>query len=524
MEAKRTIAEIDREIEETKEALKNVHGTETEVYARIENAEIALSYIIGAYVSKGFLSEYFTSYQNKLTPGTYITISDDNVISSYGVLSAVDIANNYVDYNTLSTTMEFIRDTYAEITKVPEIVKGTVVKNADKDYDDLEKISKWIKKQSRYEPVDADYIDEHPNETYYIYVNGEYVEANMDEYDPSQTYYIAKDNNQNIDDLIARINQIDDTIGHQNSDGTYTGMKKDIDDLQTNSQYLMDENERLSSNMVSLNSQMLYVSEKTEKSYNYAESAYDMANQALSDVEQATIYSNLAYAYAVEAKETIGHPAEDYRFETLTDEDIAILTGSDPDSFGYLLYRKVYLGGGSYTYNQISSYNPDTGFEYYKYIPPVDSTGFYNRIEIAEEAAFHSLYNLNYENKGSSYAYLSMSPNTYTGDPNRTITLNLVEADIDSETGYINRKGIITDNSLSDSLTYVSTMYQVLGLYDGINGLIKVKENGLVYIYNEDGTLEHIGKPILYDNILILYEYDIENELMSTDIIYQKEL
>ena len=35
MEAKRTIAEIDKEIEETKEALKNVHGTETEVYARI---------------------------------------------------------------------------------------------------------------------------------------------------------------------------------------------------------------------------------------------------------------------------------------------------------------------------------------------------------------------------------------------------------------------------------------------------------------------------------------------------------
>lgn len=35
METKRTITEIDQEIAETKEALKNVHGTETEVYARI---------------------------------------------------------------------------------------------------------------------------------------------------------------------------------------------------------------------------------------------------------------------------------------------------------------------------------------------------------------------------------------------------------------------------------------------------------------------------------------------------------
>lgn len=33
--AKRTLAEIDAEIAATKEALNNVHGTETEVYARI---------------------------------------------------------------------------------------------------------------------------------------------------------------------------------------------------------------------------------------------------------------------------------------------------------------------------------------------------------------------------------------------------------------------------------------------------------------------------------------------------------
>jgi len=35
MEAKRTLAEIDKEIAETKMELQNVHGTETEVYARI---------------------------------------------------------------------------------------------------------------------------------------------------------------------------------------------------------------------------------------------------------------------------------------------------------------------------------------------------------------------------------------------------------------------------------------------------------------------------------------------------------
>ena len=32
---KRTLAQVEKEIEETKLALENVHGTETEVYARI---------------------------------------------------------------------------------------------------------------------------------------------------------------------------------------------------------------------------------------------------------------------------------------------------------------------------------------------------------------------------------------------------------------------------------------------------------------------------------------------------------
>ncbi len=35
MMAKRTIEEVEKEIAETKAALKDVHGTETEVYARI---------------------------------------------------------------------------------------------------------------------------------------------------------------------------------------------------------------------------------------------------------------------------------------------------------------------------------------------------------------------------------------------------------------------------------------------------------------------------------------------------------
>lgn len=524
------IEEANTYINNTEELLDLVNklvkiSTFTELYARIEEAEIALSYIAASYISGDALQQILTSYQNKLTPGAYISISYNNVISTYNMLSATDIVNNFVDYNTLAAQMEVIRDTYAAKTQVPDIVKDTVVKGADKNYDDLEKISNWIKKQSRFQRVDENYIDNHPDETYYIYVDGEYIEANMDEYDPSKTYYIMKDNNQNIDDLIAKLNELDETIGHQNDDGTYTGMKQDIDELQTNSQYLMNEAQDLRTNMISLNSQMTYVADKAEKSYDYAESAYDMANQALADVEQATLYSNIAYTYAVEAKETIGHPSEDYRFETLTEEDVAILTGSNPEEFTYLLYRKVYLGDGSYTYNQISSYNTETGFEYYKYIPPVESTGFYNRVESAEEAAFHSLYNLNYENKtGSSYAYIKLSPNTYTGDPNRTISFTIIEADIDQETGYINRKGIITDNSLYDSLTYTSKIYKLFGLYDGINGLININDDGIVYIYNEDGTIQHIGKPVLYDNVLILYEYNVETNTMSTNIIYQKEL
>ena len=35
METKRTLTEIEQEIAETKQALSDVHGTETEVYARI---------------------------------------------------------------------------------------------------------------------------------------------------------------------------------------------------------------------------------------------------------------------------------------------------------------------------------------------------------------------------------------------------------------------------------------------------------------------------------------------------------
>ena len=77
---------------------------------------------------------------------------------------------------------------------------------------------------------------------------------------------------------------------------------------------------------------------------------------------------------------------------------------------------------------------------------------------------------------------MDLVPDRNDGTNERTIVLNTIEADIDEISGLINQHGIITTYSLSDALTYHSTIIDLEGNNKDINGLIYYDDNGQLII------------------------------------------
>ena len=441
----------------------------TEVSVRIDNAEITLREIVASYVSRTELGLALGNYQEKLRAGAYISIRN-NLISAYNVLSENDIYNTFSTREELRDLSDDVHLNYYDKAGVKEFIDNTLIKNADPNFDDLEKISNWIKKQSKFTPVSNEYIENNPTETYYKYNSNteEYIEVTLEEIhnNPDVTYYVLKDSLQNIDDLIQKVNELDNTVGRDNGDGTYTGIIKDIHDLK-------DTDDVIFHNMNDLSTQMGIVDEKAQTSYGmayntyiYSELSYVLADTALSYTNEAITYSSIAYSYTMELKEVIGREGIPAHFEELTDEDKEILRNNFED-FEYPLYI---IDGDSVT--RVYMYSDGNNYQYYKEIPYQDSTGFYNRIENAENTANRALYNLSYTNTYSSdFAYISMTPSSYT-TPERELQFTFKEGSVSEETGKIIQEGIVTTFVLKDSLAYLSKMDKVDGLHDDIEGLI----------------------------------------------------
>lgn len=443
--------------------------------------------LLPSYVTKEEFDLIISQQQRALIPGAYITIdSDTNIISAYDLLSVQDAANIYTTKEQFYELDQYIQENYYEKWETDNVAKETayayirnyVVKNADKKYDDLEKISDWILSQSKYVPVDYGDIDTDSDKIYYIYDEtiGQYIQVD-EEYiinHPDENYYVEL---QIIDDLAQlnrRVDNLEETVGYYYYDTisnsyTYTGLLYDIDRAQQDINILFDDVEHISD----LSTKAYSVS---ILSYNTAVESYDMAYFAYEMSLLGNAYAYIAYVMAYDAKERIGIESVDGYYRPLNEEELEILTN---DKFAIPVFSKQDPNDEYYrreTYFDLDKYNNGELY-YYVYVDPVEATGFYKTLEeyddaikYAQYSADNALFNLGAQTNGTSYAYVDLTPDVNEGDNTRTIVLNVTEADVSYDTGEILRHGFITTYSLFNSLAYYSR-FEILP--SGIdNGLI----------------------------------------------------
>lgn len=375
--------------------------------------------ILTTYVTKEELNEILKGYEKPLTAGAYVAIDSENVISAYGFLNPDEAAylyatNERVDEveNELHTNY-FTKDTVYVVADniASQRIQSDVIKNADKNYNDLEKISNWILAQ----PGD---------------ITG------------------------NIDEFRERLDRLDDVVGYAIYDPdydtyTYSGLIFDVNSLEVRT-------DEISRQVSTIRGEVDELHVKTFEAYNTANKAYDYASTAY---EYTVTYAMVAYDMAYTATETIGKPYKESYFVELTEEDIALLN-EDPNAMQVYAIRPDNLSGIPLP----DVYSPTSTIQYYKLIDEQEATGFYKAlidmesdVAAAKQSADNALFRLHARNEGSSYAYIKLTPADNDGSNVRFINFTLNEADIDSYTGEILEAGIITTYSLSNALSYALT-------------------------------------------------------------------
>lgn len=424
-----------------------------------------------SYITKNNLAEILEEYQNFLKPGAYIKIDNDFNISAYNLLSTFDAENLYtskIDFVNLRNNLEENYYTSVQTNSViDEIINSTIIKGADKNYNDLEKISNWILAQSRYEKVDYDDIINDGSITYYIYdtINNTYtpVTENYITNNPDEQYYILKDHNVDLTEIKEKILELDNEIGditYENGTYTYTGLQEKIKNLNDEDSRIWGSIDMMNS---SISSAVSTANTAYTLAYNVASTAYDAyiyAENAYILASDSYTYVHAAYDLAADAHEIIGHESISSHYVILSDEELEEIReyaeshSGDPGITTYALSSE-----GDY----IKYYNSNAEV-LYRFEEGSKSTGFYNRIENVETVAAEAkltaegaLFNLSTKSEGSSYSKLTISPDFYeSGNPFRVLTLNTQEGIINPDNGLIEQDGIITTLSLKDSLTYIS--------------------------------------------------------------------
>lgn len=388
--------------------------------------------IMSTYVTKTELEELLALYEHALEPGEHITINSENIISTYDLLTPEEADEKFTSLNEFHDFESYIYDNYYTKLETREIadyiakedIQNIVVKNADERYDDLEKISYWILQQ-------------------------------------------PEDITGGLEEINARVNRLDEVVGYAIYDEvfdtyTYTGMIEDVNTLFILSQ-------ELERNVETAMQQSARAERISIEAYNTSEEAYNFAYVAYEVAMDAGYMAIEAYEMAYRSVVTIGQKHEIAYFTELTEEDIAILT-IDPYAFTIYAIREDNFSGIP---EPESHYNPEYEGQYYKYIPEVESTGFYRDLEeltelsyAAKYSADNALFRLYTQTLGTSYMNLSLSPTENDGSNTRFLKLNVTEAYIDSYSGEVVTEGIITNSSLSDTLSYISSFVIIPGRDD----------------------------------------------------------
>lgn len=376
--------------------------------------------ILSTYVTQDQLAEILAHYQKPITAGEHIIINEENEISTYDLLTPGEADAKFALIEDLDNVIarldnDYYTKFYADLQAYNiafDTIQNTIVLNADEQFDNLEKVSDFLSA-------------------------------------------LPLDDINNIAELADRVNRLDDTVGfayyHEETDTyTYTGLLQRTYDLETDTANIHHE-------LFVMNQDIQFAMTTAYEAENIAYEAYDMAYTAYTASGQADEMARQAYEMAYDATVKVGIPHSYGYFIELTEDDITLL---NEDKYALEVYSIKEDNESGIPLPDV--YNPNSGLQYYIYVPEVEATGFYKALDevtdlsyAAKYSADTALFRLYTRTEGSTYANLRIDPALSENiDNTRTITLELDEADIDELSGYINKDGIITTYSLVEAFSY----------------------------------------------------------------------
>lgn len=464
----------------------NANSGVEELNKDLERVWNQINEITASYITHTILGEILSSYQNTLIAGENIILRD-NILTTYNIPTYSFLEENYLSQYRFTEYQNYITANYYNklqtVDKIKEITKekiDEVVNGADSAFDTLKEIADWILDQNRYEPVDPQYVIDNWGKYEFFTKdeeNGNYIKVEKVEdviTDGSVQYYKLENYLTDIKELIEDVDKLEETVGYAytNMFGelSYTGILGDIDKINQDIVRIdatANEALNISSRAENKANEAL---EQSGIAYDMAYSGYVMAETAYNMAYEGYVQSDLAYGMAYSAYVAVGQPSYVGRgWIEINFEDI---TSYQND--GNKIY---YFDNDLLKYNEITE-NFEEGTQYFINEPSITGTGLTKRIEDAEEDILEirdelgdlntdvasMLYNLHVDNTYSSYVKLSLSPDEYAGDSNRTIHIETLHSSFDPETGEVTVPGIPDISTICNIYTYASS-WQFLG-YD----------------------------------------------------------
>ena len=376
------------------------------------------------------------AYVQKLNTYFYTT---EDVINAFNLLGTNDeTLNDYLNDNFV--TYSYLYDNHYNKDEINNIIDenkeniiDTILGPVNENYNTLYKISEWIIDKSRY--IKTDYINIVENghlindKDYYIYLGNNQYEKVNEEYilaNPYIDYYEFVFND--VIDLSASLAELRNKIGEEvynpiTKEYTYSGIYINIHNLDDNINYL---SERVDD-----------IEDLLDITYTTSNNSYYLAYNA--------------YITSKSNEKTIGYPTKNNIYEKIEkwDNDVLIkIANNDNKVWAYNEDENLYYK---------TSYDPNYNGDYYLYYSVIPGTGLIKDIEDLNYKYNENsklLYKLNIKNNDTSYLNLYLEPFSYTNNISRTIKGGIVESLVDLDLGDIS-KGVITNNSLVNSFTYV---------------------------------------------------------------------
>lgn len=435
--------------------------------------------ITSSYVTTTELNEILKKdWQEKLIAGEFIQIDKNSyTISAYGLPTYEYLFNTYatklsIDEILLRLTNYYTKsETHQEINKTVAKAIDEVINGADSAFDTLKEIADWILGQNRYIEVTPEEVINNFEKDKYCYWDEEnsryvYVTDPSDVItDGSVQYYKVENYFTDVKELIDDVKDLQETVGEgilqPNGSYTYTGILGEIESLKrTDSEiYISLENVKTTANKALDISTTANETAKDAKEQ--AQKAYDTANEAIDIAKEGIGNSTLAYEMAYSAYVSVGKP-------TMGSNSYIPIQYNEIEKYISLGEKIYYYSELNNSYNEAHEpfYESDQHFIFDEII---DATGLYKRVEDAEQninefdvrldiiddKANRSLYNLQLNNSASEHVKLSLSPDYFNGSPSRTLAITTEEGTINKDTGEILTNGIPTMGTIFDITSYM---------------------------------------------------------------------